>query len=160
MQLSFQPMDRVSAAAIVMWRYEPPYDFYNCRSDGDDAITARIDPTNQFVAIRESDLGLAAFCSFGLDGQVPGGDYSAEALDLGLGIRPDLTGHGWGSTFVAAVIAQAKTNYTPKRLRVTIAEFNQRARLVWERAGFHFVQRFLAENNGTPFIILIRDEMP
>ncbi len=160
MQLSFQPMDRVSAAAIVTWRYEPPYDFYNGSRDGDDAITAMIDPTNQFVAIRERDLGLAAFCSFGLDGQVPGGDYSAEALDLGLGIRPDLTGHGWGSSFVAAVIAQAKTIHTPKRLRVTIAEFNQRARLVWERAGFHFVQRFLAENTQTPFIILIRDEMP
>ncbi|MGO8947082.1 MAG: GNAT family N-acetyltransferase [Ktedonobacterales bacterium] len=160
MQFSFHPMDRISAAAIVTWHYEPPYDFYDCGSDGEDETTAMIDPTNQFVAIRERKLGLVAFCSFGLDGQVPGGDYSAEALDLGLGIRPDLTGHGWGSTFVAAVIAQAETTHTPKRLRVTIAEFNQRARLVWERAGFHFVQRFLAEVNETPFIILIRDEMP
>ncbi len=152
-------MDRVSATAIVAWRYDPPYDFYNWSSDADDEIAAMLDPVNHVVTIREADLGLVAFCSFGADGQVPGGDYSAEALDLGLGMRPDLTGRGLGNAFVAAVIAEAEVHEMPKRLRVTIAEFNHRARHVWERAGFRFVQRFLAEESAIPFIILTRDEM-
>jgi [ribosomal protein S18]-alanine N-acetyltransferase len=158
--LSFHDMDRASAATIVAWRYKPPYDFYNFDGDGEDAITEMIDPANQFAAILERELGLAAFCSFGIDGQVPGGDYSLDALDLGLGVRPDVTGRGFGSSFIAAVIAEAEARFAPARLRVTIAEFNQRARHAWERMGFHFTQRFLADDNAIPFVMLLRDEGP
>jgi len=88
---------------------------------------------------------------------VPGGDYSDEALDIGLGVRPDLTGRGQGLTFVQTVLAFAQKQYTPAAFRVTIAEFNKRALRVWQKAGFRAVQRFETSFDGRPFIVLVRE---
>ena len=79
---------------------------------------------------------LVGFCSFGEDGQVPGGDYSTDALDIGMGIHPDFTGQGLGSSFVLAVLDYAQRKFQPTTFRVTIAAFNQRARHVWGKNGF------------------------
>ena len=62
-------------------------------------------------------------CSFGIDAQVPGGDYSAQALDVGLGLRPDHTGQGLGVTFLGAILAFAQERYSP-------TNFAQRWRLL------------------------------
>ncbi len=39
---------------------------------------------------------MVGFCSFGVDGRVPGGDYPDGPLDVGMGMRPDLTAAAWG----------------------------------------------------------------
>ena len=67
------------------------------------------------------------------------------ALDIGLGVRPDLTGKGRGSDYLNAVIDFAQRTYGPERLRVTIAAFNTRARRVWEGAGFQRSRHFRAD---------------
>ena len=113
-------------------------------------------PENRFRQVMRDGVPIAGF-SIGLDGQVPGGDYSAVALDIGLGVRPDLTGQGLGGEIVQAVIDFAIKLDEPKALRVTIAEFNQRALRVWQKAGFREVSRFTAEETTVPFVILIRD---
>ena len=43
-----------------------------------------IDPQNRYYQIEDERGDFAAFCCFGWDAQVPGGDYSADALDVGL----------------------------------------------------------------------------
>ena len=78
------------------------------------------------------------------------------ALDIGLGIRPNLTGHGKGSGFVEAVLDFANKTYSPDRLRVTIADFNRRAQRVWEKAGFHVVQKFQGGWTNMDFVIMIK----
>ena len=84
--------------------------------------------------------GLAGFVCFGAEAQVSGardaGLYVADALDIGLGLRPDLTGHGLGDAFVAACLDHARRTRHPRSLRLAVAEFNQRAIRVYERAGF------------------------
>jgi RimJ/RimL family protein N-acetyltransferase len=87
---------------------------------------------------------------------VPGGDYSTPALDIGLGVRPDLTGRGLGFDYVNAVIDFAYRTYTPDRLRVTIAAFNARARRVWERAGFELIGKFQSEWTHIDFVIMMK----
>ena len=84
--------------------------------------------------------GLAGFVCFGAEAQISGardaGLYGADALDIGLGLRPDLTGHGLGDAFVAACVGHARRTRHPAALRLAVAEFNQRASRVYERAGF------------------------
>ncbi len=92
MVIIFQPMNETEAQAIVSWRYEPPYDIYNLDSPDQPAIRYFLEPQNAFYSITGQAGDMAAFCSFGPDGQVPGGDYKANALDIGMGLRPNLTG--------------------------------------------------------------------
>jgi RimJ/RimL family protein N-acetyltransferase len=158
MPLIFKPFDETSAYTIVSWRYEPPYDIYNFMDPPNkEDIQYLLDPQNAFHGIIDESGELLAFCSFGPDGQVPGGDYSTDALDIGLGLRPNLTGQGRGLMFVNAVLDFARRIFAPAMFRVTVAAFNQRALRVWEKADFRQVQVFQKSDHGQTFIILVRE---
>ena len=157
MAFTFRPLNENSAQTILHWQYEAPYDIYNlASSDPENILRYLLDPQNAFRGIYGPQGHLEAYCSFGPDGQVSGGDYSTPALDIGLGIRPDLTGQGRGSEYVNAVIDFACHTYTPDRLRVTIAAFNKRALRVWEKAGFQVLQIFQGGWANIDFVILIK----
>lgn len=165
MQLRFRPLTASDVQVFATWRYDPPYDIYNIVVSTDELqnlIGYYTDPACQAYAIddHESQDGLVAFCSFGADAQVPGGDYSKVALDIGMGVRPDLTGHGLGHAFALAVIQLAERTFAPTHLRVTIAAFNIRAQRVWAKLGFEPVQTFASSYNAMPFIIYARRRSP
>lgn len=160
----FAPMNERGARHVTGWRYRPPYDIYNLQPDEDveEAVVYLLDPQNAFFTIfgrvgEDEQAELLAYCSFGRDAQVSGGDYSQDALDIGLGLRPDLTGQGRGHTFVAAVLDFARRQFNPAAFRVTIAEFNERAQRVWQKAGFRQTQTFHRDYDNRPFVILMRD---
>lgn len=157
MSFTFLLLDENSAQTILNWQYEVPYDIYNLASFDDLEGTLRylLDLQNGFYGIYNQDGNLEGFCSFGLDGQVSGGDYSTAALDIGLGIRPDLTGRGRGIKYISAVIDFAYQTYAPDHLRVTIAAFNRRAQRVWEKAGFEVVQKFQGGWTNRDFVIMM-----
>lgn len=75
-------------------------------------------------------------------------------LDLGLGLRPDLTGQGLGPAFLAAGLAHAQAVYRPARFRLAVAAFNQRAIRLYEKAGFTRVRAFTQTTNGGHFPFL------
>ena len=152
--LTFTRMDRASALEIIQWRYPPPYDIYNL-AEGKDTLAYALDPKNNLYALRDEDAQLVGFCSFGKDGQVPGGNYSQGALDIGLGIRPDLTGQGQGVEYAGCVLEYARQRFMPVRFRVTIAAFNQRAQKVWARLGFQPVQNFLHLESNSEFVVMV-----
>jgi ribosomal-protein-alanine N-acetyltransferase len=156
MKIAFSPLDEISAREIARWRYDPPYDLYNLGNE-EAAVQYALEPKNRFYTLRDADGDLVGFCSFGEDGQVPGGDYSLEALDIGMGIRPDLTGMGRGAEYVAAVLDFARDAFVPRRFRVTIAGFNQRAQRVWQANGFYPVQTFNHQSSGHEFVVFICD---
>jgi len=152
-------MDETSALAIHAWRYEPPYDAYNADPGGADAfVEAFLDPRYAYHTVTDARGDLVGYCCFGLDARVPGGDYSADALDVGLGMRPDLTGQGCGSCFLTAVLGFARQAFAPLAFRLTLAVFNQRALKVYERAGFRVVQTFRRSTDGAAFSVLAREE--
>ena len=158
MSFTFHPIDEASARAFLAWRYEPPYDLYNGNPE-ELALELPffMDPQNGYFCIFAESEALVAFCCFGRDAQVPGGDYSAPALDIGLGVRPDLTGQGRGLSFVEAVLDFARQSFAPVTFRVTIAEFNRRAQLVWEKAGFRPMQTFQRQYDDLGFVVLTRE---
>lgn len=115
---TFQRLDESDARAILSWQYEPPYDFYNNLGKDTKLLQHFLDAQNNFYSIFES-RELVAYCSFGQDGQVAGGDYREEALDIGMGLRPNLTGRGKGVEYVNTVLEFADTWFKPKVFRVT-----------------------------------------
>lgn len=151
-------MDESNARAILGWQYEPPYDFYNYSQEDASASLLQhlLHPQNSFYSILDENNELIAYCSFGQDGQVTNGDYRDQALDIGMGIRPDLTGRGKGIEYANAVLEFADNLFKPKAFRVTLAAFNQRALRVWQKLEFEHQQSFERESDGMQFIVLVR----
>jgi ribosomal-protein-alanine N-acetyltransferase len=105
------------------WRYPPPYDFYD--GDADPVLNPE-----RFYEARDEAGELIGFYYF---------EPNPPDLDYGLGLRPDLTGRGLGPEFFQAGLVFARGLYRPQHVYLHVAEFNERARLVYERAGFSVV---------------------
>lgn len=138
MRLTFAPMTSAVASEIAAWTYEPPYDIYNVApGDRQKAVAEMVEPAAGYFAI--SDAGndeLIGFCCFGAVGRVPGGDYTAPAFDVGIGLRPDLTGRGIGPTVIAAMLDYANAVFNARAFRATIAAFNERSQRAFASVGF------------------------
>jgi RimJ/RimL family protein N-acetyltransferase len=126
------PMTDENAAAMYAWRYEGEFAFYD-RDESD--VAEVLDPASGYWALT-ADGAFAGFCSFGADGQVPGGTYDDGAIDVGIGLSPAHVGRGLGAGAVAAIKAHAADRWPGVDLRVTIASFNHRSRRTFEKAGF------------------------
>lgn len=114
-----------------------------------------LNPEYDYHVIRDDEGSLVGFCSFGEDARVKGGSYAEDALDVGIGIRPDLTGLGMGRMFTEAVLSFAIQRYSPSKLRVTIAGFNKRAQQVCINAGFTEAGSF-SNPSGRQFVIFTK----
>lgn len=158
MHLKVQPLNECDAWEITRWSYDAPYDFYNLSpSEIEQNVHYFLDIRNNFYGIFEVQENFVGYCSFGQDGQVLGGDYDEQGLDIGMGIRPELTGQGQGVRYVEAVLDFARQMFAPALFRVTIAELNQRAVRVWQKAGFHIIKHFKHPSQNLSFVILVRE---
>ncbi|MEZ4510463.1 MAG: GNAT family N-acetyltransferase [Chloroflexota bacterium] len=160
-KLVFRPFTIADLAQVLSWHYEPPYDVYNLSPQAtveNEWPYFEDEENGRFFTITTPDDELIGFCTFFADATVNGGDYSEDALDIGLGIRPDLTGlgKGVGLGVITAVLAFATATFHPTIFRVTIAAFNQRAQHVWQQAGFQPRQRFGRTGDDFPFIIFTK----
>lgn len=157
-----KPMTAVDAQALLYWQYSGDYAIYSMSTEYAAAdVHFFVDPRNRYYAIdRINDSlgrGLGGFCCFGHDAQVPGGDYSEAALDIGLGMRPDLTGQGLGTLFLGTILDFARQTFAPQLFRATIASFNGRSRRVFAKQGFEERARFMSGHTQPhEFVIVIR----
>jgi [ribosomal protein S18]-alanine N-acetyltransferase len=141
---SIDRMTQSDAEAIAGWRYEPPYDFYDANSDERDLaelLDAGLRGEKYFAAHDEHGdlIGFFAFTTH--DGVV----------NVGVGLRPDLTGLGLGLPFLERGLDFARGRFAPSGFRLTVAEFNRRAIIVYERAGFVATRSFPHDTNGGTF---------
>ncbi len=158
----FTQMNDEEARAVVSWRYEAPYDFYDMANDpeGLEELLGPPELREGYYAVR-SDGELVGFFSFGPGGQLPSFDYADDGyLDIGLGLRPDLTGRGLGLEFLLAGLEFGRRHLAPAGFRLAVATFNERAIQVYERAGFRRVTVFTHHTNGGdyPFLLMTREE--
>lgn len=156
----FRPMDKETAIEVANWRYAPPYDIYNATgsdsdSDSEGTLECYLDPKYHYYSVWHAGE-LIAFRCFGPDAQVPGGDYAADALDMGGGLRPDLTGKGLGAGLMQAAFDFAKSEFNPAAFRATVAAFNSRAQKVCLQVGYEQVQAFYSEKFGRDFVVFWR----
>jgi ribosomal-protein-alanine N-acetyltransferase len=116
------------------WQYDPPYDFYD-----DDGLSV-LNP-ERFDIVRDETGAFVGFFYF---------EERGDDVFYGLGLRPDLTGRGLGLEFVQAGVALARERFGRRRIILDVAEFNERAMKVYERAGFRVTGQHLRD--GVPFI--------
>lgn len=158
MTLTIQPLTETQIREFIGWQYDGPYAMYAMNQENEaESLSFFSDPANGYFAIVDEKETLLGFCNFGADAQVPGGDYTAEAVDVGMGMRPDLTGQGQGAEYARAVFAFAAQQYPQQTLRATIAEFNMRAQKVCLKLGFQVAARFERSSDKRPFLILVRE---
>ena len=144
------PLTLAHARDIGTWKYPPPYDCYDMTGAEPAGL---LDPGAGFTAVLAGD-DLVGFRSIGADGQVPGWDYDDSALDTGGGLRPSLTGQGWGRAAIATGLAYGVERFDPTAFRVTVALFNDRALRTVASLGFAEVGRFRSSNDDQPFVVL------
>ena len=138
---TIRPMSDASAEAIAGWRYPPPYDFYDAIPDDPDLadLLSADFRRGRYFEVVDGGGNLAGFFEF---------KHEVTPLEIGLGLRPDLTGRGHGLNFVSAGIVFARSEFGATSLSLSVAVFNERARKVYERAGFHPVETYLHRING------------
>lgn len=139
---AIRAMTAEDAEAIAAWHYPGPYAFYDWEQDPGD-LAELLDPSEwgrrYFAA--DADGELAGFFVFN-----PG----AGSTEIGLGLRPDLTGRGLGGRFLEAGLRFAGA----ERYTLAVAAFNRRAILVYERAGFVVTDRYTHRTNGADHAFL------
>ena len=128
------------AQAIASWRYPAEYAFYDADADAND-LAELLDPDGwgrRYFAV-DSDNELVGLFVFKVDG---------DMVEIGLGLRPDLTGQGLGASFLRAGMDFAARTFGVTEFTLAVAEFNERAVRVYERAGFREVERYDHATNG------------
>lgn len=145
MDYMFQEMTQEQAQDIAEnWRYEGEYSFYDMDADPED-LAEFLDPEkrgdNYFMIFQGNEA--VGFYSFG--------QTDRETVDIGLGMKPDLTGRGQGAAFLKAGLDFAKSNYHPQKITLSVAAFNKRAIKVYEKLGFKEVESFVQATNGGHF---------
>jgi [ribosomal protein S18]-alanine N-acetyltransferase len=161
LRFTLKPITPEDARAISRWRYDEPYSVY----DGDPtSIDSLLEPRFLYHSVYDERGELVGYFCFGEDARVSAGRrlgvYEREpALDVGLGMRPDLTGQGLGEEFVRAGLRFAKETYSPPAFRLTVATFNQRAIRVYERVGFETVEAFgvTTQDGGREWLLMRRE---
>jgi [ribosomal protein S18]-alanine N-acetyltransferase len=134
-----------------------PHDFYNPDENSiEDFVDGLLNPDFHFFSIWDQRDQLIGYCCFGEDARVLGGDYSDDALDIGGGLRPDLTGQGMGAPFIGSVFDFSIARFSPHTFRTTIAAFNLRARKVCEKIGCVQSSRFFNTQLDQSFVILTK----
>ena len=121
-EFHFEPLTQADAEAIAEWRYPEPYSFYDWMSDPGD-LRELLEPTRR-------------------------GEAYWAVREIGLGLRPDLTGRGIGASFLAAGLEFARARFAPERFTLAVATFNERAITVYERAGFARGRVYMHWTNG------------
>ena len=120
------------AAAISGWQYEFPYEWYDTSSDPRKVeLFAHPQKRESLRAVVDADGELVGFFNFVREG---------DEVRIGLGMRPDLTGRGLAQPFIEAGLDYARLEWQPKRFRLWVAWWNERALRAYRRAGFREVK--------------------
>jgi ribosomal-protein-alanine N-acetyltransferase len=135
------------ARAVARWRYDGIYAFYNVGFVSLLVVmltqqALRLFGSAFYFSVLEADGALAGIFSF---------VRHSDTLEVGLGMRPDRTGHGEGLAFVLAGLEFARQRFNPRGFRLNVVTFNERARKVYQRAGFTPVRTFTRWTNGRPY---------
>lgn len=134
----FFRMTEDCASAIAKWNYEGPYSFYDME-DSEETMEEFMNGDYFYALNPENEL--IGFICKGNSTRVPGGYkanlYSDIRLDIGLGLKPELTSRGLGFDYLTSAIQFLEEQYDVHDFQLAVATFNERAIKVYERVGFN-----------------------
>ncbi|MBS4538469.1 GNAT family N-acetyltransferase [Clostridium sp. D2Q-11] len=147
MSYIFKPMRIQEAEEIVNWHYAGDYSFYDMKSDKED-LDEFLEPSNwedtYFTVYKDKEL--IGFFSFNR--------MVDETVEIGLGIKPSLTGKGLGYEFIISGLEFAKNRYNTDKFSLAVATFNQRAIKAYKKIGFEPNGTFIQKTNGGEYEFL------
>jgi [ribosomal protein S18]-alanine N-acetyltransferase len=148
MTYHFEKMTQKEAEEIAYdWHYDGEYAFYNMEADEED-LTEFLDPQSRGETVftvhkAEEVAGFISACS-----------PKNGVCEIGLGMRPDLTGNGMGSGFLKAGLSFVINEFKPGKITLSVAAFNKRAIKVYEKNGFTAIDTFMQNTNGGTYEFL------
>ncbi len=153
MHFHLAPMTEVDAEMVANWRYEGRFGLHDWAEDSE-MLADFLRWPDLYYAVWDEGNNLVGFAQFArLWGDT-------DTLSVVWGLRPDLTGKGYGLVFVDSCLAFARTRYEPLRFILGVWAFNQRAIRVYEQADFRSMRVFNAETRFgiLQFVEMVRDE--
>ena len=161
MEFTIRAFTGADADEVATWRYPAPYDAYDLTEDpsldGEMRESERWGAT-WFAADDAATGTLAGFLELVASESETDGGTRVE-VEVGLGLRPDLTGKGIGSSFVDAALAFSRERWQPSAFALDVFPWNERAIRCYERAGFErgevYVRTF-PDGNEVTFLRMAR----
>jgi len=133
MKFQFAKLSQKEALEIASWKYQGIYEFYNMDYIPED-LKEFIDQEKRNKAI--SDYYSTKNEQGELIGFIELANKHNECL-IGLGLKPTFTGKGIGISFINSILIFIKEIYpNVTLLRMSVVDFNERAIIVYKRAGF------------------------
>ena len=123
------------------WHYGGQYSFYDMENDLEDLeeiINPKLRGDKYYQVVDDQDELVGYFCLERL---------SEEKVEVGLGLRPDLTGHGLGLNFVKRIEEFIQNNFNYRITVLSVASFNKRAIKVYQGAGFKIMGSKMQKSN-------------
>lgn len=155
MEFVSNKMTRDLAVTILNWVYDSPYDFYN-NTVNEESIEELVN--EGYRAVVDHAGSLIGFYCTGASAQVPAGReigvYSETAIDIGIGLAPEITGKGNGFLYFSFVLKDLESSRQNQPLRLTVASFNIRAIKLYEKIGFRREAEFQTITND--FITMVK----
>ncbi|MEI5992058.1 hypothetical protein A5881_003614 [Enterococcus termitis] len=149
--LLFEKMSQSEALEIANnWKYPYPYNFYDMTEDLEDyeeliSVTQR---GNNFFSIKEKNILIGFFSIY------PFKNNNKE-IEFGIGLRPDLTGKGNGKYYTEAALDYIERTFKPRKIWLSVADFNERAIKVYEKIGFKEEYTKRQKSNGSEYNFVV-----
>lgn len=161
MRFSIRAFTEGDADAIASWRYPPPYDVYDASADPSmqDEMRDRGRWGRSWFAVDDAQRReLVGFLELVASESESVGGTQIE-VEVGLGLRPDLTGSGLGVSFVDAALEFSRERWFPSGFGLDVFPWNERAIRTYERAGFErgeVYDRTFDDGNVVTFLRMMR----
>lgn len=140
--LSARELSAAEGLEVVTWRYSAPWSGYD--------VTEPLRDEDGFRALQDATGALVAFTCTGAEARVPGMTAADDVLDVGWGLRPDLTGQGLGREVVLTAAAEALRRSRDRRLRCVVQAWNERGLRAARAGGFVPVAEHTTPSESTP----------
>ncbi len=135
MKLEFRVPTKSDLDDILTWKYDGKYSFYDndIQKEKMEWIESFVDSDDNFSIYNDSNK-LVGNCSF---------YYIEEFFCVGLQMKPELTGKGFGVEFAKSIIDFGREKYKFNYIDLIVAKFNNRAIKVYEKLGFKVIEEFV-----------------
>jgi ribosomal-protein-alanine N-acetyltransferase len=157
-RLRVRDLTPADAEEIARWHYDGPWQVYDVR-EGEPLPDAA---SSYFAVSDDRDGTLIGFMCIGAEARVPGLDGAEGIVDIGVGMRADLVGRGFGTAFGAAVLDEIRQRYGPVPLRAVILAWNERSLRLARHLGFRDAGLHTCFQDGqqVTYVVLMADPLP
>ncbi|HET7328062.1 MAG TPA: GNAT family N-acetyltransferase [Nocardioidaceae bacterium] len=143
-----RPLTADHGQQIALWRYPGPWAVYDSAGPPD--------PTEGYWAVVDDADELIGFACFGTEARVSGMAEQLGTLDVGVGIRPELTGQGRGQMFSEAVLAHGRDHTGASVFRAVVQDWNQRSVRLLHSLGFERTGTHPVPAQGKTYVVMER----